>query len=201
MKNTIYNKYKSKGLTDSSTKYYINTADVATLILKELSRVFPKVKFQKQTERFAGGSSVDIYLADNFVFMNQEKFGGNVNPDKTNNEIANMIVNSYSKGFDGMIDLAYSSEYILTKNDEVYKVSCKGTQDAGGSIPKTEYKIYNFPDYDTAIPVSIYCYANYSSRPKFGSKAYDLYQEYKKNNQQQEAAWKIKKQKLFYHYL
>ena len=188
MKQTIYNKYKSEGLTGSSTKYYVDTTDVATLILKELLRVFPKVKFQKRTEKYSGGSSVDIYLADNFDFMN-EKFGGNVNPDKTNNQIAGMIVNNYSKGFDGMIDLAYSSEYILTKNDEVYKVSCKGTQDAGGSVPKTEYKTYNFPDYDTAIPVSIYCYAFYSSRPKYGSKkAYELFQEYKKNNQQKEAA-------------
>jgi hypothetical protein len=185
MKQTIYNKLKT-GYT-SLGKYYLNTADVATLIIKELNSVFPNVKFQKQTERFAGGSSVDIYLADSFDFMNQI-CDSTTNPGITNNQLANMIVNNYSKGFDGMIDLAYSSEYILTKNDEVYKVSCKGTEDAGGSVPKKEYKIYNFPDYETALPVNIYCYANYSSRPKFGSKAYELYQEYKKNNQQQEAA-------------
>lgn len=179
MKQTIYNKLKT-GYT-SLGEYYLDTADVATLIIKELNSVFPKVKFQKQTERFAGGSSVDIYLADNFDFMNQI-YDSNTNPGITNNQFANRIVQKYSKGFDAMIDLAYSSKYILTKNDEVYKVSCEGTQDAGGSVSKTEYKIYNFPDYDTAIPLSIYCYANYNSRPKFGSKAYEFYQEYKKNN-------------------
>ena len=183
MKQTIYNKYKLQG-KGNYDNYYIDTTDAATLIMKELKSVFPNVTFQKQTQKYSGGSSVNIYLADSFEFMKQ-KFGGNVNPDKTNNDIANMIVNKYSKGFDGMIDMAYSSEYILTEKDEVYKISCKGTVSSGGSVPKMENKIYNFPDYETAIPVSIYCYCFYSSKPKYGTKAYELY---KQTNQQQEAA-------------
>ena len=185
MTKTIYNKLKLGTPYTNSGTYYMDTADAATLILKELNSVFPKVKFQKTTRRYAGGSSIDISLADSFDFMNQI-CDSNTNPGITNNQLANKIVNKYSKGFDGMIDLAYSSKYILTKNDEVYKVSCEGTACSGGSVPKTTYDYKSFPDVDTAIPVDIYCYCFYSSRPKFGSKADELYQEYKKNNQPQE---------------
>ena len=186
MKQTIYNKYKLQG-KGNYDNYYIDTTDAATLIMKELKSVFPNVTFQKQTQKYSGGSSVNIYLADSFEFMNKV-CDSNVYPGIKNNELANKIVNKYSKGFDGMIDLAYSSKYVLTEKDEVYKVSCEGTECAGGSVPKKEYNVSAMPNIETAIPVDIYCYCFYSSRPKFGSKAYDLYQEYKKNNQQQEAA-------------
>jgi len=182
MKQTIYNKYKLQG-KGNYDNYYIDTTDAATLIMKELKSVFPNVTFQKQTQKYSGGSSVNIYLADSFEFM-KKVCDSNVYPGITNNELANKIVNKYSKGFDGMIDMAYSSEYILTKNDEVYKVSCKGTQNAGGSVPKKTYNYESFPDVDTAIPVSIYCYCFYNSIPKYGSKAYELY----KQTNQQEAA-------------
>ena len=183
MKQTIYNKYKLQG-KGNYNNYYIDTVDAATLIMKELKSVFPNVTFQKQTQKYSGGSSVNIYLANSFEFMNQ-KFGGNVNPDKTNNDIANEIVNKYSKGFDGMIDMAYSSEYVLTEKDEVYKVSCQGTAMSGGYVPKEKYDVSAMPNIETAIPVSIYCYCFYNSIPKYGSKAYELY---KQTNQQQEAA-------------
>lgn len=149
MKQTIYNKYKLQGKGGSDV-YYITATDVAILIMKELKSVFPNVTFQKKSEYYSGGSSVNIYLADSFEFMKQ-KFGGNVNPDKTNNDIANEIVNKYSKGFDGMIDMAYSSEYVLTEKDEVYKVSCKGTAMSGGYVPEKKYDVSAMPNIETAV--------------------------------------------------
>jgi len=146
MKQTIYNKYKLQG-KGNYDNYYIDTTDAATLIMKELKSVFPNVTFQKQTQKYSGGSSVNIYLADSFEFMKQ-KFGGNV-------------------------------------NDEVYKVSCQGTAMSGGYVPKEKYDVSAMPNIQTAIPVSIYCYCFYSSKPKYGSKAYEVY---KQTNQQQEAA-------------
>ena len=183
MKQTIYNKYKLQG-KGNYDNYYIDTTDAATLIMKELKSVFPNVTFQKQTQKYSGGSSVNIYLADSFEFM-KKVCDSNVYPGITNNELANKIVNKYSKGFDGMIDLAYSSKYVLTEKDEVYKVSCEGTESSGGCIPKKEYNVAGMPNIETAIPVSIYCYCFYNSKPKYGTKAYELY---KQTNQQQEAA-------------
>ena len=83
MKKTIYNKLKLGTPYTNSGTYYMDTADAATLILKELNSVFPKVKFQKTTRRYAGGSSIDISLADSFDFMNQI-CDSNTNPGITN---------------------------------------------------------------------------------------------------------------------
>jgi len=59
--NKVYQKYLPEYL---STKKYVwmTTVDLASLILDVCKKTFPQYTFAKSSSRFAGGSSVTIYL-------------------------------------------------------------------------------------------------------------------------------------------
>lgn len=77
--------------TTETTSRYIDTADVAKLVRKHLKKEFPGVKFSVRTDRYAGGSSVDVKWTDG----------------PTANTVDAVIAPFSGAKFDGMIDLKY----------------------------------------------------------------------------------------------
>jgi hypothetical protein len=70
----------------------IDTAEVAKMIRRDNKRTFPGVKFSVRTERYSGGSSVDIFWTDGPTVDQVEK-----------------VTAAYSgRGFNGMDDSTYS---------------------------------------------------------------------------------------------
>lgn len=76
------------------TARYIDTAEVAKMLRPFLKREFPGVKFSVRIERYAGGSSVDVFWTDGPTVDQVEK-----------------VSNGFRGGrFEGMTDCAYSAD-------------------------------------------------------------------------------------------
>ena len=104
---------------------YIDVAETAKMIRKVLKGKFPNTKFSVRSSRYAGGSSISISW-----------FDGPTAKD------VDAIVKPYeSKGFDGMIDMAYyKSSYLLPDGSVVYGAS-SGTENSMGTAPAYEAEL------------------------------------------------------------
>jgi len=93
-KKTKINKEVKIKMSSKTKAEYIGTTDVAKLIRKELKTHFPATKFSVRSERYSGGSSIDVSWTDGV-------------PTKTVDKIIKPFEGSK---FDGMIDLKTSKE-------------------------------------------------------------------------------------------
>jgi hypothetical protein len=172
--NKVYQKYLPEYL---STKKYVwmKTPDLASLILDGCKKTFPQYTFAKSSSRFAGGSSVTIYLQTGWETISGE--------DKK--EI-NRFIDQYSgAGFDGMIDYKFYKDIWITPDGLVEQAKSEGSACTGGCYEKYSYKPTN-PD---SILVSSGAWVSFVSSPKYGTKPCQAYTEYcKKKYNQQEAA-------------
>lgn len=77
----------------TATARYIDTAEVAKWLRPFLKREFPGVKFSVRIERYAGGSSIDVFWTDGPTVDRVEKVTGGFRGGR----------------FEGMTDCAYSA--------------------------------------------------------------------------------------------
>lgn len=108
---------------------------VAKYIRRDLKKVFPTTKFSVRYKSYAGGSSIDVRWTDGPTSAAVNKVAGKYE----------------SKGFDGMIDLAYSYSFYLLPNGELECAGTSGTQGSMGTVPSFE----NVPTYFSAKKVSL----------------------------------------------
>jgi hypothetical protein len=103
--------------TLSPVTHYTPT-QTAGMIRKALKAAFPKVKFEVVTSKYAGGSSISIRYAEG----------------PTVQEVADVADAFEGRGFDGMIDMAYSIQAWML-NGQVIGTASKGTVNSRGSVP------------------------------------------------------------------
>ena len=106
-------------LKEGSLKY-IDTADTAKLIRARLKAVFPASKFRVRISRYSMGSSIYVEWTDGPT------------RDRVKREIGGFDNNH----FDGMIDMAYTSESWLTKDGRAIWAGTHGTQGSMGVVPE-----------------------------------------------------------------
>lgn len=95
----------------SAAAKYMDTADVAKRIRRELKASFPDTRFRVRTRRYAGGSSVDVSWTDG----------------PTDREVNRLIGRYQGKGFDGMTDSSYYREPIRVDGELVQTTCWVGT--------------------------------------------------------------------------
>lgn len=112
---------------------YYRPAQTAALIRAALKRTFPGVKFGVTTSTYSGGASIRIKWTDG----------------PTTEQVESVAGQFAGKGFDGMIDMAYSIRaWVL--NGEVIGTQSRGTVDSRGSVPAWG----DIPPHDDAELVS-----------------------------------------------
>ena len=103
----------------TETVPYLDTAEAAKLIKRRLATVFPGQRFSVRTSRYAGGSSIDVSWTDGprtkLVERETAPFEG--------------------KGFDGMIDMAYSKDTWILPDGSAQRAAIHGTEASRGSTP------------------------------------------------------------------
>jgi hypothetical protein len=100
----------------------ISVTDTAKLIRTQLKMNFPGIKFSVRSDKYAGGASIDISWTDGPLAKQVDA-----------------IVNGYrGGGFDGMIDLKYSSESWLMPDGSATFAKTGGTEGSMGSVPADE---------------------------------------------------------------
>ena len=167
----IYNKYLPEYL--KTKKYvWITTADLATAIIEGCKKLYPQYTFAKSSDKFAGGSSVDIYLQTGWQTISGEE----------KKEIRRFI-NQYSgAGFDGMVDYKFDKDIWLTPEGLVEQASSQGSVCTGGC-----YEAYSYePTNPNSILISSGAWVDFIPEPKYGTKAYDAYRDYCKVKYEQE---------------
>lgn len=107
---------------------YIDTADVAKIMRRALKARWPEIKFRVRIQRYAGGSSINVYYP--------ESAGLDADAVK---EI-NAFVSGYSgKGFDGMIDMAFYKEHWLLPDGSVAPARSPGTAGSMGYYERYDH--------------------------------------------------------------
>jgi len=104
--------------TDREFKY-IDVAECAVLVRAALKRRFPGVKFSVRLDRYAGGSSIDVYWTD----------GPEVG------QVDQVIKVYEGSRFDGMIDLKYGVTCWLRQDGTATVAHNPGTQGSRGADP------------------------------------------------------------------
>lgn len=103
---------------------HIDVVEVAKLIKRRLRNLYPDTKFSVRTDRFAGGSSVDISYVDG----------------PTQSEVEG-VANSYkSARFDGMIDMGWSVTHWLMPDGTAVVAKDRGSTGSRGVHEPTETK-------------------------------------------------------------
>lgn len=80
-------------ITAAAKSRWIDTAEVARMIRRQLKKAHAGVKFSVRISRYAGGSSIDVRWTDG----------------PTEKQVQEVTYGFEGKRFDGMIDLAYSA--------------------------------------------------------------------------------------------
>lgn len=80
-----------------SDRDWVDTADVAKLVRRQLKIHFPETKFSVRISRYSGGSSIDVRWTDG----------------PTEDAVDPHVKQFSGARFDGMIDLAYRAEHWL----------------------------------------------------------------------------------------
>jgi hypothetical protein len=97
----------------------MGTTDVAAIMRAVLKAKYPDRQFKVKTHKYAGGSSVDVYVE------------GDRN-GQTEREIENMVKNYSTSGFDGFIDMQFYQSRWLKMDGTIAGTVSQGTADSGG---------------------------------------------------------------------
>jgi hypothetical protein len=98
---------------------YLSCAETAKLIRAQLKAKFPGIKFSVKSSVYAGGASIDVAWVDG-----------------PTGKMVDAIVKPFEgRGFDGMIDLAYSKTAYLMPDGSACFAQSEGTADSGGVYP------------------------------------------------------------------
>lgn len=103
---------------------YVSCMETAKLIRLALKREFPGVTFSIHSNRYSGGSSIDVRWTDGPIVSGVRAVTGNYT----------------GGGFDGSIDLAYSCWSWLIPDGTARPAYSAGTVDSRGSIPGYDYR-------------------------------------------------------------
>lgn len=95
---------------------YLSAAETAKLVRQALKREFPGVKFSVRSSR---GSAINIDWTDG----------------PTGREVDRVVGVFAGGGFDGMIDMRYSSEAWIEQDGTVHFAGTRGTEGSRGSVP------------------------------------------------------------------
>ena len=102
---------------------YISVTSTAKLIRVALKKAFPAVKFSVRSDSYAGGASIRVKWLDGPLAKEVEK-----------------VVKSYSSGgFDGSIDMKYSSDEWLMPDGSVSLAKSRGTVGSMGYVSAYDY--------------------------------------------------------------
>lgn len=109
--------------TDGSTLEYLSAAETAALVRKALAKSFPATKFYVRSRTFAGGAAIDVYYdgavlgPEGWALRERDELGRLrtvAKPGTPPKADVEALVEGFSgKGFDGMIDLGYSTDVYL----------------------------------------------------------------------------------------
>lgn len=150
-RNPIYAAALERWKAKPSNSVHISTTDTAKCIRATLKAKFPRTKFSVRSKIYSGGSSIDISWTDGptakLVDAYVQPFAGG--------------------GFDGMIDMKYSSESWLYSDGPASFAQTGGTEGSRGSVPASDAG----PEKDGAVPVSfggdfVFTNRNFSSEAK-----------------------------------
>lgn len=135
--------------TDGSEIEYVTAAETARLVRAALAKTFPETKFYVRSRTFAGGAAIDVYYdgaeidpetgwsvrkTDEYGRVRTVAKAGA--PEKADVE---RIVDGFSgKGFDGMIDLGYSTDVRLDADGMPVGVRSSGTVGSMGTHPPVD---------------------------------------------------------------
>ena len=104
---------------DGTRVHYICAADTARLIRSALALKFPGAKFSVRSKSYSGGSSVNVDWTDGPALS------------KVDDALSGFV----GRGFDGMIDLGYSSDCYMTRAGTVGFAKTGGTAGSRGTVP------------------------------------------------------------------
>ncbi len=105
-------------MTTTQTIRSLTTTETAKIIRTDLKAAFPGVKFSVRSSNYAGGSSIDIKWTDGPLASEVDEIAG-----------------AYEgRGFDGMIDMAYSIDGWML-NGKIIGTRSRGTEGSRGSVP------------------------------------------------------------------
>lgn len=97
---------------------YISCTDTAKLLRKVLKAKFPRTKFSVKSKIYSGGASITVGWLDGPTA-----------------KLVESVTSAYAGGgFDGMIDLAYSSYAWLMPDGTVTFAKTRGTAGSGGTV-------------------------------------------------------------------
>lgn len=129
-------------------KEYVTVAQTAVLVRKALDKAFPGVKFYVRSKSYAGGASITVWY-DGIQEVRRDADGWALNGGvvwkpgmPTSREVEDVVHGFEGRGFDGMIDLAYTKTAYMTPDGEVVGGQSGGTVGSRGSMPA----------YDTGLP-------------------------------------------------
>jgi hypothetical protein len=114
--NAIYKAAAKEWAENPSRSVGIRTTDGAKLIRGLLKRKFPNVKFSVKSSMYAGGSSISIGWDDG----------------PTQNLVDAYVKDFAGSGFDGMIDMKYSTSSWLYPDGSTSFKGTGGTEGSGG---------------------------------------------------------------------
>lgn len=95
---------------------YVSVTETAKLVRKTLKKRFPNTKFSVRSSKYSGGASIYVNWTDG----------------PTSSEVDAVLSPFESKGFDGMIDMAYSKTSYLLKDGTVVYGTSQGTTGSMG---------------------------------------------------------------------
>jgi hypothetical protein len=102
----------------------VTCTETAKLVRFALRRAFPSVKFSIRSNRYSGGSSIDVRWSDG----------------PTVACVKSVTMNYAGGGFDSSIDLAYSCESWLFPDGTARPAYCAGTVASRGSVEGYNYR-------------------------------------------------------------
>lgn len=103
----------------TTEREYLSTTDVAKIIRGDLKREYPGQKFSVTSSHFAGGSAIDVTWTDGPTYR----------------EVHDLVGSYANRGFDGMIDLAYTIQHVRLPNGEIVRCASEGSAGGGGQHP------------------------------------------------------------------
>lgn len=103
----------------TSEREYLSTAEVAKVIREDLKRAFPGQKFSVTSSHFSGGSAIDVQWTDGPAY----------------DEVHDLVSHYANRGFDSMIDLAYTIRHARLPDGRIVRIGSGGTEGSGGSHP------------------------------------------------------------------
>ena len=110
---------------DTSKTRYIDTADCAKMLRKQLKKSFPGAKFSVKISRYSGGSSMRVAWVD----------GPTVKQVRA-------VSDPYAgASFDGMIDMQHYNKAILLKDGTVTYGESQGTLGSRGVDPGYKFEL------------------------------------------------------------